>query len=160
MFMLALGFALLIIGVCLLILAPIQAAQNKRRSAETTGNGSEVRRKHGRKKGTTYYIDFVYTVDGVQQELKRVKWPLEPDETKEYTICYNPAKPKDAHVKEFRSANPKALLITGLTPGETDVKVRLVYGPDDLVQTVMLHIHVIGDAEADEDIEEKQVEEP
>ena len=52
------------------------------------------------------------------------------------------------------------LLITGLTPGETDVKVRLVYGPDDRVQTVMLHIHVIGDAEADEDIEEKQVEEP
>ena len=114
MFILALGLTLVLIGVILLILAPVQSAQNKRRSAETTGNISEVRRKHVRKKGTTYYINFVFTVDGVQQELKRVKWPLEPDETKEYTICYNPNKPKDAHVKEFRTANPKAFLITGL----------------------------------------------
>ena len=114
MFLIALGFALLILGICLLILAPVQASQNKRRSVETAGNISEVRSRRVRKKGTTYSIDFAYTADGVRQELKKVKWPLAPDETKEYTICYNPAKPKDAHVKEFRTSNPKVYLTIGL----------------------------------------------
>ncbi len=114
MFLIALGIALLIIGICLLILAPVQSSQNKRRSAEAAGNVTEVRRRRVRKKGTTYRIDFAYTVDGVRQELKKVKWPLPPDESKEYTICYNPAKPKDAHVKEFRTSNPKVYLTVGL----------------------------------------------
>lgn len=61
---------------------------------------------------------------------------------------------------KFLTKRSVPLLITGLTPGETDVKIRLVYGPDDRVQTVMLHIHVIGDAAAEENADEMQVEEP
>ena len=52
------------------------------------------------------------------------------------------------------------LVITGLNPGETDVKVRLVYGPDERVQTVMLHILVVGDAAAGGDADGMQEETP
>ena len=111
MFIPALGYAFLIIGVCLLIMAPVQASQNKRRSAETEGYVTEYRKTYARKRGTTYHIDFEYTVDGGKQELKNVKWQTAPEQ--KYTICYNPEKPKDAHVKEFRASNPKVYLIIG-----------------------------------------------
>ena len=112
MFLAALGYTFLIIGIALLIIGPVQAAQNRRRTAEAEGYVSEVRKKYVRKKGTTYYIDFEFTADGAAQLLKNVKWPL-PPEQQTYTICYNPKKPKDAHVKEFRTANPKVFLIIG-----------------------------------------------
>ena len=112
MFLAALGYTFFIIGVCLLIMAPIQMAQNRRRCAETEGHVTEVRKTYVRKKGTTYHINFEYTVDGVGQVLKNVKWPV-PPEQQAYTICYNPSKPKDAHVKEFRTANPKLFLLIG-----------------------------------------------
>ena len=108
----ALGYTFLIIGVSLLIMAPIQAAQNKRRTQETSGYVTEVRKTYARRKGTTYHINFEYTVEGQPQLLKNVKWQVEPSEPS-YTICYNPAKPTDAHVKEFRTSNPKILLIIG-----------------------------------------------
>ena len=103
----------LIIGVSLLIMAPIQAAQNKRRTQETPGYVTEVRKTYARRQGTTYHINFEYTVDGQPRLLKNVKWQVEPLEPS-YTICYNPAKPTDAHVKEFRTSNPKILLIIGV----------------------------------------------
>lgn len=113
MFLIALGFAFLIIGICLLIMAPVQAAQNKRRSAETEGYVTEVRKHYRNKGGTTYRIDFEFTVDGERQELKNVSWPIAPEQSKTYTVLYNPEKPKDAHIKEFRSGNPKVYLIIG-----------------------------------------------
>ena len=112
MFLAALGYTFLIIGIALLVIGPVQAAQNRRRTAEAEGYVSEVRKKYVRKKGTTYYIDFEFTADGAAQLLKNVKWQVEPSEPS-YTICYNPAKPTDAHVKEFRTSNPKILLIIG-----------------------------------------------
>ena len=111
MFMIALGIALLIIGVYLLILYPVQRAQLARRTAQTDGYVTEVRKKIRRKASVTYIIDFEYTADGVRQELKNVKWPLEPE--KRVTIAYNPDKPADAHVKEFRATDPKVFLIIG-----------------------------------------------
>ena len=113
MLLIALGCACLIIGICLLIMAPVQAAQNKRRSAETEGHVTEVRKTYRKKSGTTYRIDFEFTADGVAQELKNVSWPIAPEESKTYTVCYNPLKPKDAHIKEFRSGNPKVYLTIG-----------------------------------------------
>ena len=41
----ALGISLFIFGICFLIAAPVIAAQNKRRSAETTGIGRNTMRK-------------------------------------------------------------------------------------------------------------------
>ncbi len=114
MFFIALGVSLFIVAIILLIMAPVFAAQNKRRSAETEGYVTEVRKYHRRKAGTTYRMDFAFTVDGVRQELKNVSWPIAPEESKTYTVCYNPRKPKDAHIKEFRSGNPKVYLIIGL----------------------------------------------
>ncbi len=114
MFLVALGCACLIAGICLLIMAPVQAAQNKRRSAEAEGYVTEVRKQYRRKSGTTYRIDFEFTADGEKRELKNVRWPIPPEESKTYTVCYNPLKPKDAHVKELRSGNPKVLLMVGL----------------------------------------------
>ena len=114
MFLVALGVACLIIGICLLVMAPVQAAQNKRRSVEAEGYITEIRKHYRRKAGTTYRIDFEFTADGVKQELKNVSWPIPPEESKAYTVCYNPQKPKDAHIKEFRSGNPKVYLIIGL----------------------------------------------
>ncbi len=113
MFLVALGCACLIAGICLLIMAPVQAAQNKRRSAEAEGYVTEVRKQYRRKSGTTYRIDFEFTADGEQRELTNVRWPIPPEESKTYTVCYNPAKPKDAHIKEFRAANPKLFLMIG-----------------------------------------------
>jgi hypothetical protein len=107
------GYTFLIIGVALLIMAPIQAAQNKRRTAEAEAYVTEYRKTYARKRGTTYYINFEFKADGEKQELKNVKWQLPPEESKTYTVCYNPAKPKDAHIKEFRAANPKLFLMIG-----------------------------------------------
>ena len=114
MFFIALGVSLFILAIILLIMAPVFAVQNKRRSAETEGHITEVRKYYRRKSGTTYRMDFAYTIDGVRQELKNVSWPIAPEESKTYTVCYNPRKPKDAHIKEFRSGNPKVYLIIGL----------------------------------------------
>ena len=112
-FLISLGFAFFIIAVVLLILAPIQAAQNKRRTEETAGYVTEVRKTYQRRKGTTYHINFQYTANGAEQLLKNVKWQVEPNEPR-YTICYNPKKTWDAHVKEFRYAGaPKAYAIAG-----------------------------------------------
>ena len=110
----ALGISLFIFGICFLIAAPVLAAQYKRRTAETTGTITDVRTKRVRNRGTTYHFDLEYFIDGVRQELKSVSWPLSPDVTQTYTIRYNPKKPKDAHVKEFHSSNPKLYLIIGL----------------------------------------------
>ena len=107
------GFCLFIFGICFLIAALSLALQNKRRSAETSGTITEVRTKRARNKGTTYSIDFEFLLDGVRHELKKVRWSLSPDVTKKYTICYNPKKPKDSHVKEFRPST-KLYLIIGL----------------------------------------------
>ena len=107
------GFCLFIFGICFLIAALVLAVQNKRRSAVTTGNITEVRTHRVRNKGTTYRIDFEFLVDGVNRELKNVRWSLSPDVIQKYTICYNPKKPKDAHVKEFRPST-KLYLIIGL----------------------------------------------
>ena len=112
MLLITLGITFLIIAVYLLILYPVQSAQLKRRSAETEGHVTEIREKYVRRRGTTYFIDFEYTVDGNVQTLKNVRWPLKPDE--KVMIAYNPSKPGDAHVKEFRTANPKVFLIIGL----------------------------------------------
>jgi hypothetical protein len=111
--MIVFGFCLFIFGICFLIAALSLTVQNKRRKAETTGTITEVRKHRVRKHGTTYSIDFEFLLDGVRQELKKVKWSLSPDVTKKYTICYNPKKAKDAHVKEFRPST-KLYLIIGL----------------------------------------------
>ena len=110
----ALGISLFIFGICFLITAPILAAQNKRRSAETTGTVTEVRKYRVRNSGTSYRFDVEFFIDGIRQELKNVRWPLSPDVTQKYTVCYNPKKPRDAHVKEFHSSNAKLFLIIGL----------------------------------------------
>ena len=113
MFFITLGFSLFILAIILLIMAPVYAAQNKRRTEETAGYITEVRKTYSRKGGTSYRIDFEYTVNGERQLLKNVKWTYAPEETS-YTICCNPNKPEDAHVKEFRSPLiPKAFAITG-----------------------------------------------
>ena len=111
MFIIALGLACLIIGVYLLILFPVQSSQLKRRTGEASGYVTEVREIRRRRHGTTYSLDVEYTADGMQYLLKKVKWPLPPEQ--KYTISYNPAKPEDAHVKEFRTANPKVFLVIG-----------------------------------------------
>lgn len=43
MFFIALGFSLFILAIILLIMAPVYAAQNKRRTEETAGYITEVR---------------------------------------------------------------------------------------------------------------------
>ena len=57
---------------------------------------------------------------------------------------------------EFVTKRSVPLTVTGLKPGETDVKIRLVYGPDSKTQTVILHITVIGAEPSAEDTEAEE----
>ena len=91
MFLTTLGIILILLAVCFWILCPIRVSQRKRRTA--------------------WSVDFSYTVDGRPQTLKAFAPPALPG--KKVTICYNPANPRDGHVKEFRLLNPLIYVTIG-----------------------------------------------
>ena len=93
------GFALFLLGVIFVIVAPINKKKNARCSAQVQGTLVAIRR---RKHGFWYY--YSYEVNGTAYELKS---PNSSPEAKEIgddcTIWYDPAKPKDSQPFSYTS---------------------------------------------------------
>ena len=111
MFWIVFGVVLIIIAIALFITYPVQIAQNKRRTAECEAWITEVRTRRN-KRGSTYFADLTFEANGQTTELKNVRCPILPTDNR-CTVRYNPAKPKDAHVAQFRG-DPKYILIAAL----------------------------------------------
>ena len=111
MFLTTLGIILILLAVCFWILCPIRVSQRKRRTAETEGIAASPGQRRRGIRVTAWSVDFSYTVDGRPQTLKAFAPPALPG--KKVTICYNPANPRDGHVKEFRLLNPLIYVTIG-----------------------------------------------
>ncbi len=111
MFWVIFGVILILIAVGLFITYPVQIAQNKRRTGECEAWVTELRTRRQRR-GVTYFADLTYEVDGQTTQLKNVRCPILPKDNR-CTVRFNPSKPKDAHVAEFRS-DPKYILYAAL----------------------------------------------
>ena len=119
MFLTTIGIILILLAVCFWILCPIRVSQRKRRTAETEGIAASPGQRRRGIRGTAWSVDFSYTVDGRPQTLKAFAPPaplgINPGKNpgKKVTICYNPANPRDGHVKEFRLLNPLIYMSIG-----------------------------------------------
>ena len=123
MFLTTLGIILILLAVCFWILCPIRVSQRKRRTAETEGIAASPGQRGRGHRRTAWSVDFSYTVDGRPQTLKAFAPPaplginpgINPGKNpgKKVTICYNPANPRDGHVKEFRLLNPLIYMTIG-----------------------------------------------
>ena len=111
MFLTTIGIILILLAVCFWILCPIRVSQRKRRTAETEGIAASPGQRGRGNRWTAWSVDFFYTVDGRPQTLKAFAPPALPG--KKVTICYNPANPRDGHVKEFRLLNPLIYVTIG-----------------------------------------------
>ena len=111
MFLTTLGIILILLAVGFWILCPIRVSQRKRRTAETEGIAASPGQRRRGIRVTAWSVDFSYTVDGRPQTLKAFAPPALPG--KKVTICYNPANPRDGHVKEFRLLNPLIYVTIG-----------------------------------------------
>lgn len=105
------GFALFLLGIILIIVAPINKRKNARCSAETQGVLQEIRR---REHGHTYL--YSYSVDGVDYQLKSTICSKEPNNTGDTcTIWYDPARPKDAQPFRYESGKVyRIILLIGI----------------------------------------------
>ncbi len=117
--MAVLGFVLFVLGLIFLIYAPIHALQNKRRSEEVIGKISFV--KEVLQKNSTlahpmydYFFTVEYVLDGITHTTHSNRQALRKNVGDEVTVCYNPKKPDDSHVKEFHGATTKPIVIAGL----------------------------------------------
>ncbi len=115
MFLTTLGIILILLAVGFWILCPIRVSQRKRRTAETEGIAASPGQRGRGNRRTAWSVDFSYTVDGRPQTLKAFAPPAPPgiNPGKKVTICYNPANPRDGHVKEFRLLNPLIYMTIG-----------------------------------------------
>ena len=105
------GFALFLLGIILIIVAPINKRKNARCSAETQGVLQEIRR---REHGHTYL--YSYSVDGVDYQLKSTICSKEANNTGDTcTIWYDPDRPKDAQPFRYESGKVyRIILLIGI----------------------------------------------
>ena len=93
------GFAIFLLGIIFIIVAPINKKKNNRCSVQAQGMLIDSwKRKHGH----TYL--YSYDVDGTEYQIESVN--LSPDAKEigdDCTIWYNPKKPQDAQPFHYES---------------------------------------------------------
>ncbi len=91
------GLMLLLLGIILVIVAPMGRRKNGRCTAETEAVLTNVRETETSENVGPNWYTFSYYVNGVAYEIRS---PNRPPEAKQIgdrcTIWYNPAKPRDA----------------------------------------------------------------
>ncbi len=98
------GFAIFILGIIFVIVAPINKRKNKRCSAQTQGvlTGSYRRGSSRDSAGRTYV--YSYSVDGIEYQIKSPNISSEVGKVGDScTIWYNPANPKQAQPFHYDS---------------------------------------------------------
>ena len=99
------GFALFVLGLVFLIVAPINKRKNSRCSAQTQGTLKDIwKRRRSNGPDTKTYV-YTYSVDGVEYRISsstRGKGASQVGDS--CTIWYNPKKPKEAQPFHYESA--------------------------------------------------------
>ncbi len=112
----ALGLFLFLLGVILVIVAPIGKKKNKRCCAQTQGVLREIRERYDTNGRLPSMHIYSYYVNGIEYQLKSTA--INPNVSRvgdQCPIWYNPKKPQDA--LEYRSNSNKLfniLLIIGI----------------------------------------------
>jgi hypothetical protein len=110
------GFALFVLGLIFVIVAPINKKKNTRCSQETQGVLTDIRKRYssGRANGHTYF--YSYRVDGIEYRIKSTVLSSDADGAGSgCTIWYNPRKPKQAQPFHYDSLKIyDILLIIGI----------------------------------------------
>ena len=110
------GFALFVLGIVFVIVAPINRRKNARCSAQTQGRLIETFETENSSGGGGHAFVFSYYVDGIEYRLKSSAASKEAKNVGDQcTIWYNPKKPKDAQVFHYDSAKVyQIILIIGI----------------------------------------------
>ena len=106
------GLFVFLLGLILVIVAPINKRKNTRCSAEANGTLSDIRRKINSKGHRTTYYTYTYFVDGIEYKIKSTILSSQAHKTGEScTIWYNPKKPKVAQPFHYESTKIYNIII-------------------------------------------------
>lgn len=110
------GFAIFVMGIVFIIVAPINKRKNARCSAETQGTLTGFRSRYNSKSYTGYMYYYSYLVDGMEYEMKSTVRSSDVHEVGDScTIWYNPKKPQDAQPFHYGSSKVyRIILIIGI----------------------------------------------
>ena len=110
------GFAILVMGILFVIVAPINRRSNMRRSERVQGVLVDIGKRYNSKGyiGSTYF--YSYYVDGIEYKIKSTVCSSEANNVGDScTIWYNPKKPKDAQPFHYDSSKVyRIILIIGI----------------------------------------------
>ena len=110
------GFALFVMGIVFVIIAPINRRSNARRSEQAQGVLVDIGKRYNSKSyvGNMYY--YSYFVDGIEYKIKSTVCSSQANKVGDScTIWYNPKKPKDAQPFHYGSAKVyRVILIIGI----------------------------------------------
>ena len=125
----ALGLFLFLLGIILVIVAPIGKHKNKRCSVETQGTLTAIRSRRTSNGVLTTMKYYTYTVDGVEYEFKSTAINPHADKVGDRCpIWYNPKKPQVA--LEHRYGSNKLfniLLIIGIVSLLSPIWLSFIY---------------------------------
>ncbi|MBR6408155.1 MAG: DUF3592 domain-containing protein [Clostridia bacterium] len=110
------GFALFVLGLVFVIVAPINMRKNSRCSEQTQGTLSDIRARYNSNGRLPDMYVYSYSVDGVEYQIKSTILSKQANRVGDAcTIWYDPKKPKKAQPFHYESAKVyKILLIVGI----------------------------------------------
>ncbi len=112
----AIGFAIFVLGLIFVIVAPINKRKNTRCSAQTQGMMTDIiKRRNSDGPLPSMYV-YSYSVNGVEYQIKSTIRSTEADDIGDQcTIWYNPKKPKNAQPFHYGSTKVyNIILVIGI----------------------------------------------
>ena len=93
----AIGFAIFVLGVVFVIVAPINKKKNARCSTQAHGMLMDILKRENSDEPLPDIYVYSYSVDGIEYQLKSTVYNKQVNAVGDHcTIWYNPKKPKDA----------------------------------------------------------------
>lgn len=106
------GFALFVMGIIFMIVAPINRRKNARCSAQTQGTLREVWERENSEGSAGHTYVYSYQVNGIEYQMKSVNRSPQANKVGDpCTIWYNPAKPKDAQPFHYDSGKVYTIIL-------------------------------------------------
>ena len=107
-----LGFGIFVLGLILVIVAPINKKKNARCSAEVQGILNKVIKRSNSQGTAGHTYIYTYTVDGVEYKVKSTIRSSQANNIGDAcTLWYNPVKPKDAQPFHYESNKTYNIII-------------------------------------------------
>ncbi len=106
------GFALFVMGIVFIIIAPINKRKNTRCSAETQGMLSDIQERYNSKGRLPCMYVYTYSVDGTEYQMKSTILSKQAKEIGDNcTIWYDPKKPKNAQPFHYGSTKVYTIIL-------------------------------------------------